>query len=81
MKKAIKVLGIVGGVLVFSEIFGIAGEAQAFNAMSKKYKDEVDDCLDVLENSDEYLDGKKHPYVTFKSKVVANLTKLYMKNS
>lgn len=73
-KKLLKGLGIIGGLFVISEVFGIVGEAQAFAAMESKYPDEVEDMLDVLDDDDTYA-GVKNPYTKFKAKTVSSFAR------
>ena len=74
MKKATKIISIIGGLFVFSEIFGIIGEAQALCGMRSLYPDETDALL-ILCKKPEELDIK-NPYTIFKCKAVAKLTEL-----
>ena len=74
MKKATKIISIIGGLVVFSEIFGIVGEAQALFSMRSLYPDETDAVLRLCKKPEE-LDIK-NPYTIFKCKAVAKLTEI-----
>lgn len=78
MKKLGKVLGILGGLFVFSEVFHIIGEVCAFCAMHYKYPDEVDDCLDIMSEGDD--NAKKHWYCNWKLKTISKVSRFYIDN-
>lgn len=74
MKKLGKVLGILGGLFVFSETFGIFGEVQALCAMSKIYPDEVEDLIDI--HGDDSIDVGR--YAKFKTKLISKIARFYI---
>lgn len=72
MSKLGKIVLSIGGVLAFSEFCGIFGEAQALKSVWNKYPDEIDDCIEALNNPEDY--GSKG-YAAFKCKTVGKITK------
>lgn len=76
MKKITKVALTVGGLLAFSELFAAIGESQMAVAIHSKYPNEIDDCLEALDNAELY---NKNPYAIAKCKFVSWFTKLAIK--
>lgn len=72
MSKLGKIVLSIGGVLAFGELFDIIGEAHALKGVWHKYPDEINDCLEALNNPEDY--GSKG-YGAFKCKTVGKITK------
>lgn len=78
MKKFVKLVGILGGVIIFSEIFGTIGEVQMALAIAKVYPDAINEILDDYLNNDALKESPK--YTQIKCKIVRELTKIGIEN-
>lgn len=78
MKKIIKLGGILGGIVIFGEIFGIMGEVQMALAISNTYPDVINEITEVCLNNDILKDLSK--YKQIKCKITRELIKIGMEN-
>lgn len=78
MKKIIKLGGILGGIVIFGEIFGIMGEVQMALAISNIYPDVINEITEVCLNNDILKDLSK--YKQIKYKITRELIKIGMEN-
>lgn len=80
IKKLLKIVGISGGIFAVTEFMDCCSKAQAFSATNKltKGKETVDEVLDIMENSDRF---DVNWYTKTKSKLIAKLTRLFIKNN
>ena len=75
MKKAIKILCGVAGVLALIEVSGTLGEAQALWAMSDLEPEATERALNVLEDKDLHKSMNIGPYTSVKCRFISRFTK------
>lgn len=75
MKKAIKILCGITGVLALIEVSGTLGEAQALWAMSDLEPEATERALNVLEDKDLHKHLNIGPYTSAKCRFISRFTK------
>lgn len=75
MKKAIKILCGVAGILALMEITGTLCEAQALWAMSDLEPEATERALNVLENKDLHKSMNIGPFTSTKCRFISRFTK------
>ena len=75
MKKAIKILCGVAGILALMEITGTLCEAQALWAMSDLEPEATERALNVLEDKDLYKHLNVGPFISAKCRFISRFTK------
>lgn len=78
MKKFVKLGCILGGVILFSEIFSTMGEVQMALAIANAYPDVINEILDDYLNNDAVKELPK--YTQIKCKIVRELIKFGIEN-
>lgn len=78
MKKIIKLGGILGGIVIFGEIFGIMGEVQMALTFSNSHPDVINEITEYRLNNDTIKDLSK--YKQIKCKIIRELIKIGMEN-
>ena len=76
MKKAIKILCGITGVLALIEVSGTLGEAQALWDMSDLEPEATERALNVLEDKDLYKHLNVGPYISAKCRFISRFTKV-----
>ena len=75
MKKAIKILCGITGVLALIEVSGTLGEAQALWAMSDLEPEATERMLDTFANKDLHKHLNIGPYTSVKCRFISRFTK------
>ena len=75
MKKAIKILCGVAGILALIEISGTLGEVQALWAMSDIEPEATERMLDTFANKDLHKHLNVGPYISAKCRFISRFTK------
>ena len=75
MKKAIKILCGITGVLALIEVSGTLGEAQALWAMSDLEPEATERMLDTFANKDLHKHLNIGPYTSAKCRFISRFTK------
>ena len=75
MKKAIKILCGITGILALMEITGTLCEAQALWAMSDLEPEATERALNVLEDKDLYKHLNVGPYISAKCRFISRFAK------
>ena len=75
MKKAIKILCGITGVLALIEVSGTLGEAQALWAMSDIEPEATERMLDTFANKDLHKHLNIGPYTSVKCRFISRFTK------
>ena len=75
MKKAIKILCGVAGILALIEVTGTLGEVQALWAMSDIEPEATERALNVLEDKDLHKNMNIGPYTSVKCRFISRFTK------
>ena len=76
MKKLGKVLGILGGLFVFSEVWSIMGQVQNMAAMHETHPDAVDESIDIM--LDDTIGSDLNWFVRNKCKLIGKLSRFYI---
>lgn len=79
LKKILKTAGIAGGVLAFSEICGVLGEAQAFAGMYKAYPEETQKFIDAMDDPE--ITEDLSTFRKAKLKVLKKVTEVYIEET